>query len=200
MSVESQFQGLRWNKNPTGLIELYKKQKPVLEQLKIRLKQIDGELEHEIAMLEENIAVKITVIQQNNIDSGGVVKETGSYALIELEENITCLEVLLEAIKAGVDDMVKIQKGICLKQSLKRIDYSLDQLLLFMNAPFKSLTSREQEVLINLAAGLSNEEIASKLYISIKTVKNHVSSIYRKTGYRERAKLVLAARNKLDRS
>lgn len=200
MSVERQFQGLRWNKNPAGLIELYKKQKPVLEQLKIRLKQIDGELEHEIAILEEKIAVKITLIQQHNIDSGGAVKETGSYALIELEENITCLEVLLEAIKAGVDDTVKLQKGICLKQSLKRIDYSLDQLLLFMNAPFKSLTSREQEVLINLATGLSNEEIASKLYISIKTVKNHVSSIYRKTGYRERAKLVLAARNKLDQS
>ncbi len=200
MSVGSQFQGLRWSKNPAGLLELYNKQKPVLEELKLRLKQIDGELEHEITKLEESIADKIGAINYSNMAINKVFKETGSYALIELEENITCLDVFLEAIKAGVEDTVIIQKGICLKQSLKRIDFSLDQLLLFISAPFKNLTSREQEVLINLAAGLSNEEIASKLYISIKTVKNHVSSIYRKTGYRERAKLVLAARNILDRS
>jgi two-component system response regulator DegU len=66
---------------------------------------------------------------------------------------------------------------------------------LFLSEPFRDLTSREQEILVNLAEGLSNEEIAEKLYISIKTVKNHVSSIYRKTGFRERAKLVLAARS-----
>ncbi len=63
-----------------------------------------------------------------------------------------------------------------------------------MKAPFLSLTSREQEILVCLAEGLSNEEIANKLYISIKTVKNHVSSVYRKSGIRERTKLVLAAR------
>lgn len=196
MFLESQFPGLKWSKNLETLIDLYKKQKPILDQLKIELKEMDGELEHELNVLSSNIDLKVATIFQISPELRNSLKTSGNYALSELEENIACLTVFLDTVKAGVDTE-KIRKGICVRQCLKRVDYALDQLLLFLSEPFKDLTSREQEILVNLSEGLSNEEIADKLYISIKTVKNHVSSIYRKTGFKERAKLVLAARSVL---
>jgi len=42
------------------------------------------------------------------------------------------------------------------------------------------LTPREQELLSLVAEGLSNKEIASKLYIAVETVKSHLQRIYRK--------------------
>jgi len=55
------------------------------------------------------------------------------------------------------------------------------------------LTPRESEVLQLIARGLSNGEIASELFISRHTVKNHVSSIYKKLGENDRTRVALLA-------
>jgi DNA-binding NarL/FixJ family response regulator len=44
------------------------------------------------------------------------------------------------------------------------------------------LTPRESEVLRQIARGLSNREIADQLFISVRTVERHISSIYAKIG------------------
>jgi two-component system, NarL family, nitrate/nitrite response regulator NarL len=49
------------------------------------------------------------------------------------------------------------------------------------------LTSREREILSLIDEGLSNKEIASRLYIEVSTVKNHVHNILEKLGARRRA-------------
>lgn len=56
------------------------------------------------------------------------------------------------------------------------------------------LTPREREVLRLIAQGMSNGEIAAALFISEHTVKNHVSSIYRKLGDNDRTRVALLAR------
>jgi DNA-binding NarL/FixJ family response regulator len=55
------------------------------------------------------------------------------------------------------------------------------------------LTGREREVLALVAQGLSNEEIAVRLYLSPLTTKTHVSHIMTKLGARDRAQLVVIA-------
>ncbi|WP_435737960.1 response regulator transcription factor [Cellulosimicrobium sp. PMB13] len=55
------------------------------------------------------------------------------------------------------------------------------------------LTPREREVLVEVAGGLSNEEIASSLHLSESTVKTHVSRTMAKLRARDRAQLVVAA-------
>lgn len=55
------------------------------------------------------------------------------------------------------------------------------------------LTEREREVLVEVARGLSNVEIAEKLHVSVPTVKTHVSRILTKLRARDRAQLVVAA-------
>lgn len=57
---------------------------------------------------------------------------------------------------------------------------------------FAQLSVREKEVLELVAAGMSNEEIAHQLTVSVPTVKSHVSSLLTKTGSRSRIDLVIA--------
>ena len=55
------------------------------------------------------------------------------------------------------------------------------------------ISKREEEVLQLIADGLSTTEVAEKLYISVKTVKNHLASIYQKLDTRDRTQAVLQA-------
>lgn len=55
------------------------------------------------------------------------------------------------------------------------------------------LTERELEVLKAIADGMSNKEIASALYISEKTVKNHISNIFRKLNISDRTQAAIYA-------
>ncbi|WP_157248788.1 response regulator transcription factor [Nonomuraea typhae] len=60
-------------------------------------------------------------------------------------------------------------------------------------AVLPELTDREREVLVHIAKGRSNPEIAERLDVSPSTVKNHVTSVFGKTGVRDRAQAVILA-------
>lgn len=55
------------------------------------------------------------------------------------------------------------------------------------------LTERKNNVLFNLAQGLTNEEIAAKLHISVHTVKAHLEAIYDKLSVSNRVQAAMKA-------
>jgi len=60
--------------------------------------------------------------------------------------------------------------------------------------PFPELTTREREVLDLVAQGLNNTEIADRLTVSAKTVRNHISNIFSKLQVADRAQAIVRAR------
>src|SRR5262249_58985764 len=61
---------------------------------------------------------------------------------------------------------------------------------------FASLSAREREVLTLITEGLANAQIAERLSISEKTVRNHVSNVFDKLGVWTRAQAIVFARDR----
>lgn len=62
-----------------------------------------------------------------------------------------------------------------------------------VTAPMEALSVRELEVLELVAAGMGNDEIAGKLFVSVRTVERHLSNVYRKLGVSGKAGRAAAA-------
>ena len=123
------------------------------------------------------------------------------------------VEYLLKAVDIGVNGyLLKDSESAELKKAILAVvngeDYIQPSLIPVLNSKMldrdsdsskiESLTRRELEVLKMLSYGTYNKEIAEQLNISERTVKNHVSNIFKKIGVTDRTQAaVFAIRNNL---
>ena len=121
------------------------------------------------------------------------------------------VEYLLKAVDIGVDGYILKDSGSAeLKKAISSImegeSYIQPSLIPALNSrlisrdtdkeKIDSLTKRELEVLIQVANGMFNKEIAMTLDISERTVKNHISNIFKKIEVSDRTQAaVFAIRN-----
>jgi DNA-binding NarL/FixJ family response regulator len=77
----------------------------------------------------------------------------------------------------------------------QRVLAHLQQRPTFDAVPFPQLTDREREVLELVARGMSNQDIARRLFISHRTVRNHVSNVFTKLQVEDRARAIVTARD-----
>jgi DNA-binding NarL/FixJ family response regulator len=61
---------------------------------------------------------------------------------------------------------------------------------------FSGLTAREAQILEQIAQGLDNAQIAARLELSEKTVRNHITSVFDKIGVESRAQAIVLARER----
>lgn len=99
--------------------------------------------------------------------------------------------VLIEAIRSVNSGEAYIQGNMTkeLVKEFKRVTVNENK----EKSENNNLTSREKEVLELIAEGLINREIAKRLYISEKTVKNHVSNIFKKLNVSDRTQAAIYA-------
>ena len=123
------------------------------------------------------------------------------------------LEYLIKAVDIGADGYIlKDSESTELKRAIHSVlsgeSYIQASLIPALNNrlanrdidkdKIDSLTTREMEVLIQVANGMSNKEIATNLNISERTVKNHISNIFKKTDVSDRTQAaVFAIKNNL---
>ena len=123
------------------------------------------------------------------------------------------VEYLVKAVDIGVNGYIlKDSESAELKKAIEAIvngeNFIQPDLIPLLNArlikrdtdkdKIQQLTKREREVLIQVANGMFNKEIANSLLISERTVKNHISSIFKKIEVSDRTQAaVFAIRNNL---
>jgi DNA-binding NarL/FixJ family response regulator len=103
--------------------------------------------------------------------------------------------------EAGQTEMLRTIKSVAQGEALFSPSVATRLMEYLSEAPhkekdiFPELTDREREILERMAQGLDNPEIAKKLSITLKTVRNHVSNIYNKMQVTDRVQAVLKARD-----
>ncbi len=83
-----------------------------------------------------------------------------------------------------------------LRVAIEILTWSVDKLKI-KERSLESLSKKENEVVNLLLEGLDDQGIASRLYISDKTVRNHISNVLQKVGLKNRTQLVLWALQQL---
>ena len=100
----------------------------------------------------------------------------------------TSVEELLSAIRQVARGEIFLPPSIT-----KQVVASLAARGVPRERPIEPLTDREGEVLELLAQGLSNKDIAQKLYLSVRTVEGHLANVYGKLQVRSRMEAALWA-------
>jgi DNA-binding NarL/FixJ family response regulator len=142
----------------------------------------------------------IALPDQTGIELTSEIKKISSKTIIMIISMHSKVDYIVKAFQAGATGyIVKDSAGEKLLQGIDSVlkgEYFLDssvshkvvkKLMEFprqeariMDRGYDTLTSREQEILVLLAEGVSAKEVAEKLFISPRTVENHRSSIMRK--------------------
>lgn len=93
-----------------------------------------------------------------------------------------------------LEEIVDEMKAEFLPSQSKHQDEETSEAMIVANKSLdEPLTEREHEILMLIAQGLSNQEIADQLYIAKSTVKRHINNCYGKLGVNSRTKAILKA-------
>lgn len=129
----------------------------------------------------ESRVIMLTVSEDDEDMFEALKSGAEGYLLKDLEP-----EYLFEALR----DVARGQAAISASMAAKLIQEFRRQASTDRRTEATALSDREREILGYVAVGLSNKEIASKLYLSVGTVKNHLHSIIEKLHTQNRAQAV----------
>lgn len=177
--------------------------------------EVIGEAKDGIECLEKLKNIKpdlllldISMPNMNGIETLQKIKEIDNSLKVLIVTVHNEIDYLIKAVDIGVNGYIlKDSNSSDLKNAIDTImngkSYFQPSLISDMNSKIsdrnvdversKSLTKRELEILIQVAKGMLNKEIAINLDISERTVKNHISNIFKKINVSDRTQAAIFA-------
>ncbi|MGC0420948.1 response regulator [Embleya sp. AB8] len=174
----------------TEAVRLARRDRPDVILMDVRMPDMDGiEATRQICGSPENTNVKVLILTMFDLDeyvyaalragaSGFLLKDTPPRELLAAVRVLAAGDALL----APAVTRRLIAEFVHRPESVHPPRHSLD-----------GITRREHEVLTLVARGLSNTEIAERLFLGVATVKTHIGHLLGKLDARDRAQLVIVA-------
>jgi DNA-binding NarL/FixJ family response regulator len=157
---------------------------PDVVLMDIRMPEIDG-VEATRLILAQRPATRILILTAFETDRHVLqALQAGASAYVLKDSEPDALITSILAVHAGQ----RVVTGAAANRVVEMLTNSGPT-----RAYYDNLTAREIEVLTLLASGLANKQIAHKIKISDKTVRNHISNIYEKVKVVDRSQAVLYA-------
>jgi DNA-binding NarL/FixJ family response regulator len=173
-------------------VRLAEAQQPDVILMDLRMPDLDGIAA--TAQLCERLPSARVLVLTTYVDEDAIVPalQAGALGYLTKDASAEQIETAIRAVHAGQTHLDPAVQERLVAAVISRPPAPADpgNLTPGDRKPPAGLTIREAEVLSLLASGLSNAEIAQRLYLSHATVKTHINRIFAKTGVRDRAQAV----------
>ena len=157
--------------------------------LDIRMPELDGiEVTREIAGPSVTDPLNVVIVTTFDLDEyvyGALKAGARGFLLKDAGP-----ELLVQAVHAAAVGDALIAPSITARLLDNIIDPSTS---VTPHQPIDALTDREEEVLLAVARGRTNQEVSEELFISLSTVKTHIASLMNKLGARNRVEIAIWA-------
>lgn len=175
--------------NGRDAVVLAREQRPDVCLFDIRMPEVNGlEATRQLAGPDVSDPLAVVVITTFDLDEyvHGALK-AGARGFLLKDAGP---ELLSQAIRAAANGEALIAPNVTVRLLAAFADISAGQRPV---QPIEPLTAREEQVLLTVARGLTNAEIAIDLHISLSTVKTHLASLMNKLGARNRVEIAMWA-------
>ncbi|RCV48178.1 response regulator [Marinitenerispora sediminis] len=176
--------------NGAAAVDLARRERPDIVLMDVRMPEMDGiEATRRLRDAPETAGVRVLILTMFDLDdyvyaalragaSGFLLKDTPPADLLTAIRTVAAGDALL-APSVTRRLIAEFARRPAAAPPLAR--------------DLRGVTAREREVLVLVARGLANREIAERLHLGVATVKTHVSRLLTKLDARDRAQLVIVA-------
>jgi two-component system response regulator DegU len=182
--VDEGFEVVGEASNGKEAVELAEELRPDVVLMDVSMPELDGvEAVSRISQIAPEVrVVMLTMHSDPEVVTAAIRAGAGGYLVKDCSTDEIAAAVRMAA---DGDTALSPQLAATMLEELRKADRIDDT--------DRVITRREEEVLQLIADGCSTPEVASRLYISQKTVKNHLASIYQKLDARDRTQAVVQA-------